>query len=68
MKREESDALLDQVHAHMTQTRYQYHHPWRVGDVLMWDNRSVTHSVNMDFPPGQRRVHQRILLKGSVPV
>ena len=68
MEREESDDLLDRVHAHMTQTRYQYHHPWRVGDVLMWDNRSVTHSVNMDFPPGQRRVHQRILLKGSVPV
>ena len=67
MKREESDALLDHVHAHMTQPQYQYHHAWRVGDVLMWDNRSVTHSVNMDFPPGRRRIHQRILLKGAVP-
>lgn len=65
---EESDALLDRVHAHMTQTCYQYHHAWRVGDVLMWDNRSVIHSVNMDFPPGQRRIHQRILLKGTAPV
>ena len=68
MEREESDTLLDQVHAHMTQPKYQYHHAWRVGDVLMWDNRSVTHSVNIDFPPGQRRIHQRILLKGAVPV
>ena len=68
MEREESDALLDQVHAHMIQPHYQYHHAWRVGDVLMWDNRSVTHSVNMDFLPGQRRIHQRILLKGRVPV
>lgn len=68
LEREESDALLDRIHAHMTQARYQYHHAWRVGDVLMWDNRSVTHSVNMDFPPGQRRVHQRVLLKGSTPV
>ena len=68
MEREESDALLDQIHAHMTQAKYQYHHAWTVGDVLMWDNRSVTHSVNMDFPPGQNRIHQRILLKGSVPV
>ncbi len=67
MEREASDALLDQIHTHMTQPQYQYHHAWRVGDVLMWDNRSVTHSVNMDFPPGQRRIHQRILLKGSVP-
>ncbi len=67
MEREASDALLDQIHTHMTRPQYQYHHAWRVGDVLMWDNRSVTHSVNMDFPPGQRRIHQRILLKGSVP-
>ncbi len=67
MEREASDALLDQIHTHMTQPHYQYQHAWRVGDVLMWDNRSVTHSVNMDFPPGQRRIHQRILLKGSVP-
>lgn len=67
LPREESDALLDRIHAHMTQARYQYHHAWRVGDVLMWDNRSVTHSVNMDFPPGQRRVHQRVLLEGSAP-
>lgn len=68
LDREESDALLDRIHAHMTQARYRYRHAWRVGDVLMWDNRSVTHSVNMDFPPGQRRVHQRVLLKGSTPV
>lgn len=68
LEREESDALLDRIHAHMTQARYQYRHAWRVGDVLMWDNRSVIHSVNMDFPPGQRRVHQRVLLKGSTPV
>ena len=67
MEREASDALLDQIHTHMTQPQYQYHHAWRVGDVLMWDNRSVTHSVNMDFLPGQRRIHQRILLKGSAP-
>lgn len=67
LPREESDALLDRIHTHMTQARYQYHHAWRVGDVLMWDNRSVTHSVNMDFPPGQRRVHQRVLLEGSAP-
>ena len=67
LPREESDALLDRLHAHMTQARYRYHHAWRVGDVLMWDNRSVTHSVNMDFPPGQHRVHQRVLLEGPAP-
>jgi len=67
MERAASDALLDRIHAHMTQAKYQYHHRWRVGDILMWDNRSVTHSVNMDFPVGKRRIHQRILLQGEVP-
>ena len=40
----------------------------RVGDILVWDNRSLIHSVNMDFPVGQRRLHQRILIKGARPV
>ncbi|MDA0821645.1 MAG: TauD/TfdA family dioxygenase [Proteobacteria bacterium] len=68
LSRHESDALLDRIHAHMTQKKYQYHHGWRLGDILMWDNRSVTHSVNMDFPVGEARIHQRILLRGKKPV
>ncbi|MGR9090096.1 MAG: TauD/TfdA dioxygenase family protein [Gammaproteobacteria bacterium] len=67
MNRRDSDDLLDRIHGHMTQSKYQYHHRWRTGDILIWDNRSVTHSVNMDFPVGQRRIHQRILLRGGVP-
>lgn len=68
MARAESDALLDMIYDHVTQPKYQYHHKWRVGDILLWDNRCLMHSVNMDFPVGQRRLHQRILLEGSRPV
>jgi len=68
LERSGSDRLLDEIHAHMTQKQYQYHHKWRLGDILVWDNRSVTHSVNMDFPVGQKRIHQRILLKGPKPI
>jgi len=68
MPREESDALLDMIYTHVTQPKYQYHHKWRVGDILLWDNRCMMHAVNMDFPVGQTRLHQRILLKGSRPV
>lgn len=67
LPRDESDALLDELHEHMTQPRYRYDHRWTVGDILMWDNRSVIHSVNVDFPVGEPRVHQRILLKGTKP-
>lgn len=68
MERTESDALLDMIYDHVTQPEYQYHHKWRVGDILLWDNRCLMHSVNMDFPVGQRRLHKRILLEGSRPV
>ncbi|MDA1098651.1 MAG: TauD/TfdA family dioxygenase [Proteobacteria bacterium] len=63
----ESEEILDFIHAAMTQPRYRYDHEWRVGDLLIWDNRCLVHAVNMDFPVGQRRLHQRILLQGSRP-
>ncbi len=63
----DSDPLLDRLHEHTIQAKYQYHHSWRVGDILLWDNRCLIHSVNMDFPVGQRRLHQRILLAGTPP-
>lgn len=68
LARDDSDALLDDIHRHMTQAGYQYHHQWQVGDILVWDNRSVTHSVNMDFPIGETRIHQRLLLAGDRPI
>jgi taurine dioxygenase len=67
MEREESDALLNWIHETITQEKYRYDHEWRVGDVLVWDNRCVVHSVNMDFPVGQSRLHQRILIEGERP-
>ncbi len=61
-------ALLDRLHEHTILAKYQYHHAWRVGDILLWDNRCLIHSVDMDFPVGQRRLHQRVLLAGTPPV
>ena len=68
MDRKSSDELLDWLHQHIKQPKYRYDHSWRPGDILLWDNRCLVHSVNMDFPVGQPRVHQRILLKGTRPV
>ena len=68
MDRAESDALLDVLVERMIRPEYRYHHEWSVGDLLLWDNRCLVHSVNMDFPVGQTRLHQRILLKGDTPV
>ena len=67
LSEQDSDSILDRLHEHTIQAKYQYHHSWRVGDILIWDNRCLIHSVNMDFPVGQRRLHQRILLAGTPP-
>ena len=39
----ESLTLLDQLTAHATQRQFVYPHRWRVGDLVMWDNRCTMH-------------------------
>ena len=68
MGRKESDDLLDVIYAWVTKKEFQYHHEWRLGDILLWDNRCLLHSVNVDYPIGETRKHQRVLLKGTRPV
>ena len=68
LDREAGDALLDRLHAHADQPAFQYSHRWRLGDVLMWDNRAVLHQATFDFDPAERRYLHRILLKGDRPI
>ncbi|MEO0765380.1 MAG: TauD/TfdA family dioxygenase [Pseudomonadota bacterium] len=43
METEEGTKLIDELIAWVTQDRYVYSHQWRVGDVLIWDQRAVLH-------------------------
>jgi taurine dioxygenase len=65
LTRAESDALLDQLYGHIDQPRFHYHHAWRRGDILMWDNRCTMHAAVPDYEPGAMRLHHRILLRGD---
>jgi taurine dioxygenase len=57
---QESEALLDELWAYATsQTWY---HQWRVGDVVIWDNRCTMHRRNA-FDPSSRRVMHRTQIK-----
>ena len=67
LERAESDQLLDAIHEHMTQPQYRYDHEWQVGDIIVWDNRCLVHSVNVDYPVGEPRVHLRTLIEGTRP-
>jgi taurine dioxygenase len=62
----ESAELLDFLHAHTTDVRFQYRHRWRAGDVVIWDNRSTQHFAINDYAGFRRELH-RTTVKGGVP-
>lgn len=39
----ESQALLDELIAFCAQDEFVYSHQWKIGDVLLWDQRAVMH-------------------------
>jgi taurine dioxygenase len=61
LPQEESDELLSYLFDHQEQQHFVYSHRWRVGDVLIWDNRCALHA-RTDFDSTQRRVMRRITL------
>ncbi|MCH9053034.1 MAG: TauD/TfdA family dioxygenase [Proteobacteria bacterium] len=65
----ESEELLDALWAHVAaqEAAASWHHSWRVGDLLIWDNRRVMHRRNA-FPPESRRVMHRTQIKGEKPI
>lgn len=63
---EESEELLDALWAHATQEKFSWHHKWRVGDLVLWDNRCVMHRRD-PFDGSERRVMHRTQIKGSQP-
>jgi len=66
MAREDSQALLEQLYAHMLKPDYVYRHQWRTGDLLVWDNSRLLHrATTLDMPPGAERVMLRIQTAGA---
>ena len=45
----ESDALLRALFDHSEKPEFIYRHVWRVGDLIVWDNRCSMHARD-DFP------------------
>ena len=66
MPRNESDALLTRVFDHQERPEFQYEHRWRVGDVLIWDNRCTLHA-RRNFDDGHLRKLRRVTVKGEKP-
>jgi alpha-ketoglutarate-dependent taurine dioxygenase len=54
----ESKPLLDYLCAHASKPQFTWRHRWRLGDVLIWDNASVQHTVVSDLA-GRRAASAR---------
>ena len=62
----ESEELLDRIWAHTAQPKFVWEHLWKVGDVVMWDNRCAMHRREA-FDDSGRRILHRTQLKGDRP-
>ncbi|HUZ71453.1 MAG TPA: TauD/TfdA family dioxygenase [Stellaceae bacterium] len=67
MPREQSDALLGRLCQAAERPEHIYEHEWRVGDLLIWDNRATLHA-RTDFDPAERRLLRRMALRGERPI
>ncbi len=67
MPDEESSELLNFLFDHQEQREFIYEHVWRVGDILMWDNRCTLHA-RTDFSAAERRLMRRVTILGEKPV
>jgi taurine dioxygenase len=61
----ESESLLDTLWRHATSLP-PWFHAWKVGDIVVWDNRCVMHRRE-PFDPAARRLLQRAQCKGTRP-
>jgi len=63
-----SARLLNELWEHATQPTFCYEHRWRIGDLLLWDNRSTMHRRD-PFDNAERRMMHRTQIKGkSAPI
>jgi len=62
MERKAAWALIEELAAHATQERFVYYHSWRVGDLLIWDERATMHRGAGDYHPEERRVMLRTIV------
>jgi taurine dioxygenase len=63
---EDSDRLLDALWAHAARPELTWYQQWRIGDLVLWDNRCVMHRRD-EFDPNSRRLMHRSQIKGDRP-
>ncbi len=63
---DESRALIDELCDRIEDRNNIYSHEWRVGDILIWDNRCTSHA-RTDFATTERRLMKRVTIGDTQP-
>lgn len=67
MNPEETQAFLDELLEIAIRPEFVYVHEYRLGDMLIVDNRSAMHKAGFDYDHSQHRMLYRILVRGDQP-
>jgi taurine dioxygenase len=59
-----SEALLGELWSYVAQPEFAWEHVWRVGDLVLWDNRSTMHRRDA-FDANARRIMHRTQIRGE---
>jgi len=68
MSLEESGVLLDEIWASATRDALTWRHQWRVGDLVLWDNRCTMHRRDAFDPAARRVMHRTQIRAGHIPI
>jgi taurine dioxygenase len=67
MEAAESDALLGELFALIEEPRFIHVHKWHEGDMVIWDNASLTHGRRPYDHTREKRSLRRVTVQGGVP-
>lgn len=60
IERDEADGIIAELKERMITPEAEYHHVWKKGDIVIWDNRCSYHRAAGDYPPEEDRIHWRV--------
>ena len=62
----DSEALLEALWAHASQDQFSWYQRWRLGDIVIWDNRCTMHRRDA-LDESERRLLYRAQVRGERP-
>ena len=65
MPQAEAAPLLDALFEHALNPNFQYLHSYRVGDLVIWDQRSVWHKAEAAYSMDEQRLLMRLKISAA---